>query len=82
MAKRKRYKKEFKLQACKLVVEQGYTQREASERLGPTVWSIGQWIKKYRQSGDLPPEEMTRETSEELKQLREENSQLKLDNEI
>jgi len=33
MAKRKHYTQEFKLQACKLVVEQGYTLRETAERL-------------------------------------------------
>ncbi|NQU25820.1 MAG: transposase [Candidatus Nealsonbacteria bacterium] len=34
MAKKKRYSKEFRLQAAELVVRQGYTQAEASRRLG------------------------------------------------
>ncbi len=47
MGKRKRYNREFQIQACRLVVEQGYSLREASERLGPSTWTIRDWIKKY-----------------------------------
>jgi len=82
MAKRKRYDKEFKLQACKLVVEQGYSLREAAERLGATSWSIRAWIQKFRESGELPPKNKPVASAEELKQLRKENKQLRLENEI
>ena len=53
MAKQRRYDKEFKLAAARLVVEQGYTQTEAAERLGVSAWSIGRWIEKYRATGTL-----------------------------
>jgi transposase-like protein len=53
MKHRKRYTKEFQLRAARLVVEQGYTRGEAAERLGTTTWSIQNWIKKYRASGEL-----------------------------
>jgi len=82
MAKTKRYSRDFKLQACKLVVEQGYSLREAAERLGPTAWSIRHWIKQFRQSGELPPEHEPVVAAEELKQLRKENKDLRLENEI
>ncbi len=54
MAKSKKYNREFQLQACRLVVEQGYSLKEASERLGPCTWTIREWIKKYQAKGDLP----------------------------
>ena len=53
MGEQKRYPKEFQLRAARLVVEQGYSQREVSERLGASTWSIGEWIKKFRASGEL-----------------------------
>ena len=82
MAKSKRYSKDFKLQACKLVIEQGYSLREAAERLGASSWSIGQWIKQFRETGELPPKHQPVASAEELKQLRKENKDLRLENEI
>lgn len=78
----KRYDREFKLEACKLVTEHGYSLREAAERLGTTAWSIRDWIKKFREEGALPPKEQTVDIAEELKQLRKETRQLRLENEI
>ena len=82
MAKRKRYEHGFKLQAARLVVEQGYSLNEAAQRLGVSTWSIRQWIKKFRTSGDLPPEGQPVPDAEELRVLRKENKQLRLENEI
>ena len=78
----KRYDREFKLQACKLVVEQGYSLREAAERLGITNWSIRKWVETFRSEGALPPKDQTVDTAEDLKELRKENKQLRLENEI
>ncbi len=82
MAKHKRYSKDFKLQAARLVTEQGYSFAEAAERLGATAWSIRHWIKKYRQTGELPPEDQTAPDADELKQLRKELKQLRMENDI
>ena len=82
MAQNKRYNKEFKLQAARLVTEQGYSLRDAAERLGVSAWSIRYWIKKFQQSADLPPENQTQPAADELKQLRKENARLKMENDI
>ena len=82
MGKGKRYSREFQLQACKLVVEQGCSLREAAERIGTTAWSLRQWIKKHRADGALPPSEATEDTAAELKQLRKEHKRLQLEVEI
>ena len=82
MSKRKRYNREFQIQACRLVVEQGYSLREASERLGPSSWTIRNWIKKYRENGELPPADQPVPEAEELKRLRKELKQVQLENEI
>lgn len=82
MAQHKHYNKDFKLQASRLVTEQGYSLRDAAQRLGTTAWSIRYWIKNFRLTGELPPEDQTRPTSDELKELRKENARLRMENEI
>ena len=82
MAKYKRYDKEFKLQAARLVTEQGYSLREAGEMLGISAWSIQNWVKRFRQTGMLPAENETQPATEQLKQLRKENAKLRMENDI
>ena len=82
MAKHKRYSKDLKQQAARLVTEQGYSFAEAAERLGATAWSIRYWVQKFRQTGQLPPKEQTQPDADELRQLRKELKQLRMENDI
>ena len=82
MAKSKRYSREFKLEAARLVVEHGYTFKEAAKRLGTTDWSIRQWVNQFRKKGELPPVGTPQPEAEELRRLRKENKRLQLENEI
>jgi transposase-like protein len=82
MAKYRKYSKEFKLQAAKLVTEQGYSCDQAGKRLGTTGWSIRHWIQKFQQTGDLSSEKETQPKIDEIRQLRKENSRLRMENDI
>ncbi len=82
MARSKRYSKDFKLEAARLVVEHGYTFKEAAKRLGATDWSIRQWVHKFRKNGELPPKGTSQPEAEELRRLRKENKRLQMENEI
>ncbi len=82
MGQSKRYSREFKLEATKLIVEQGYTYRHAAEQLGTTSWSLRTWVKKFRESGDLPPANQVVPQAEEMKDLRKQNRQLRVEVEI
>ena len=82
MAKSKRYSKEFKLEAARLVVEHGYSLKEAAQRLGTTGWSIGQWVQKFRSTGELASAGTPQPEVDELRRLRKENKRLQLENEI
>ena len=82
MAKYRKYSKEFKLQAARLVTEQGYSYEQAAKRLGATGWSIRNWVRKFRQTGELPAQNETQPKSDELRQLRKENARLKMENDI
>ena len=82
MAKHKHYSKEFKFQAAQLVTEQGYSLRDAAERLGVSAWSIRYWIKKFQQTAELPAQNQTQPVADELKELRKENARLRMENDI
>jgi transposase len=81
---RKKYSKEFKLDAIDLVLEQGYSLVEASKSLGINTNMLGRWIrehqsdddKAFRGNGKLTPEQL------EIRRLKEENRQLKMEKEI
>ena len=82
MAKYRKYSKEFKLQAAKLVTEQGYSYDKAASRLGTTGFSIRNWVTKFRQTGELLPQGDTQPKADELRQLRKELAHLKMENDI
>ena len=82
--KYKKYDKDFKLEAAKLVTEHGYSYVEAARQLGLEDWAVRGWVKALGKSGDLPPEpeEGAPSVAEDLKELRAENAKLRMENEI
>ena len=82
MAKYRKYSKEFQLQAAKLVTEQGYSYDKAAKRLGTTGFSVRNWVKKFQQTGELPSKAESQPKVDEIRQLRKELAQLKMENEI
>jgi transposase len=74
MTTRKKYSKEFKLDAISLVLEQGYSRTEAAKSLGINANILSRWIKEhqkdegpsFRGNGKLTPEQ------EEIRRLKEE----------
>ena len=82
MSEYKRYSKELKLQAARLVSEQGYSFREVAQRLGVPDSSVRYWLTSLRKKGQLPAKDQTRSVAEELRSLRKENSRLAMENEI
>ena len=82
MAKQNRYSREFKLQAAKLVVENGYTYKEVADRLGATDWSIRQWVANFRKTGQLPLKGASQPEADEFRRLKKEVKRLQMENEI
>lgn len=84
MTSRKKYSKEFKLDAISLVLEQGYSRAEAARSLEINANMLGRWIKEhaaddgkaFRGNGKLTAEQA------EIRRLREENRRLKMEKEI
>ena len=81
---RKQYSKEFKLDAISLVLDQGFSRKEAAASLEINAQMLGRWIKEsrdedgqvFRGNGKLTPEQ------EEIKKLRAQVKQLEMEREI
>lgn len=78
--KRRSYTKEFKEEAVKLITEQGYSYAEAGRNLGVNPNQLSRWKREIEDGeGDIGS---TVSLQAELKRLRKENKQLKLEREI
>lgn len=76
----KKYTKEFKEEAVALVLEQGYSVPEAAKSLGIAVNMLYKWKEKIEAERD--GKTLKEDEREELKRLRKENIQLRMEKEI
>ena len=84
MIVRKKYPKEFKLDAVSLVKEQGYSYSEAARSLGINANMLGRWAKEadvddglaFRGNGKLTPDQ------EELRKFKAQIKRLEMEREI
>jgi len=84
MNARKKYPKEFKLDAISLVLDQGYTRKEAASSLDINANMLGRWIKEqqvddekaFRGNGMLTPEQ------EEIRKLKTQVRKLQMEKDI
>jgi transposase len=84
MTERKKYSKEFKLDAVSLVIDQGYTRVEAARSLGINHSMLGRWVKEqqeedghaFRGNGKLSTEQ------QEIKSLKADVKRLQMERDI
>ncbi len=84
MTTRKRYPKEFKLDAVSLVTDQGYSRAEASRSLGLNANMLCRWVQEeqagdghaFRGNGKLTPDQ------EENRKLKAKVKRLEMEKEI
>ena len=78
---RRRFSREFKLSAVKLVNEQGYSVPEAAKSLGIGPSNVRGWLEKFAgEEGAAPSGEGA--LAAELRRLRKENARLLMEREI
>ena len=84
MSIRKKYTKEFKLDAISLVTEQKYTCAEAAMSLGIHTNILSRWIRELTEKDDSAFRGNGKLTAEqtEIRQLREEVRRLTMEKEI
>jgi len=82
--KRKHYSKQFKVDAVKLVIEQGYNVSEAARNLDIHHSSLRRWKKQLDADGNqaFPGKGHMTTEKEELYRLRKENKRLRMEREI
>jgi transposase len=80
---RRKFTKEFKAGAVRLVLEEGKTVNAVSRDLDLTVSALGSWVKQAQADrGKGKPGALTTVEREELGRLRKENRQLQMERDI
>lgn len=80
----KRYTKEFKVSAVKLVTEQGLKVAKAADDLGISKSALSVWVKQYQQSGMVafPGSGKLLPQDEEIQRLRRELRRAEMERDI
>jgi transposase len=78
---RRRFTREFKLSAVKLVNEQGYSIPEAAKSLGIDPANVRGWVERLSSEAGLAPSGEGA-LKAEIRRLRKENAQLLMEREI
>ena len=81
---RRKFDKDFKSQAVKMVLEDGLTRAEVARRLGVGAPQIFNWVRAHLIDGPeaFPGNGNLRPVEEELRRLRQENKELRLEAEF
>ncbi len=78
-ATRRRFTREFKLEAVRQVIGEGRTQKQVADELGVNANLLGRWIKQLRTdpAQAFPGQGNLKERDKEVEDLRRENARLK-----
>jgi transposase len=81
---RRKFTKEFKQEACRLVVDQGQKCSETAANLGVLEPVLRRWVRQYQKDGVVafPGSGRMLPLEEELRRLERENRRLKMEREI
>ena len=80
---RRDFTNEFKNDAVKLVIEQGYSCSEVSRRLGVNHTNISRWVRAHRDRlEDKSEPRPSQDLEAEVKRLKKENKRLLMEREI
>ncbi|RLB93416.1 MAG: IS3 family transposase, partial [Deltaproteobacteria bacterium] len=82
--KRRKFTPEFKSDAVKLVIENGYTGHEVARRFGIGPSNVTRWVREYRDEYESRNhgEKLRRELEAEIKRLEKEKKRLQMEYEI
>ena len=83
MSSRRVFTREYKLAAIKKIIEQGLTFVEAAREMGISDSALRAWKKEFELNGTLQNQlSQSPSVEAELKRLREENRQLKMERDV
>jgi transposase len=76
---RRRFTEEYKAEAVGFVIDDGRTLVEVARNIGVAEATLGRWVKKARESGEVAERPLNSSEREELERLRSENAQLQME---
>jgi transposase len=79
--KRKKYDREFREGAIRIVEETGKPIAQVARDLGVNEGTLGNWVQRAREAREGRGE-LTRDDYEELKRLRAENAELRMERDV
>jgi len=79
MASRRKFTPEYKGEAVALVVESGRSVKDVAESLGIHENTLGNWITKAKERGDVAEKPLTLSERAELDKLRKDYAQAQMD---
>ena len=84
MATRRRFSREYKVEAVRLVLERGVSVAQAARDLGLHINSLRKWVRDHRADPQdaFPGEGRQKPEAAELTQLRREVARLKMERDI
>ncbi len=84
MGRPSRFPPEFRREAVELVLTSGRTIKEIADSLGISDGTLGNWVRLHRdeEARAADPDGLTESEREELKRLRKEVTDLRIDREI
>ena len=82
--RRRKYDRDFKIQAVKLLLENGKTVEEVAADLGIYHGNLSRWKQEYRRDAEVafPGMGKLKPEDEELRRLKKENEDLRQEREI
>ena len=81
---RPRFNPEFKVESAQLVLDQGYSVREAAEAMGVGISTLDKWVRKLKseRGGELTAGKPITEEQREIAELKRQVKRLELEKEI
>lgn len=76
---RKKYTQEYKDEAVELVISSGRPIAEIARNLGINEGTLANWVNTAKKSGKLKEKPLDTEERAELRELREDNRQLRME---
>ena len=78
MSKNNVYSEEFRIEAAKLVNENGYSLAQASDKLGINKSTLYTWVKKYKKSTPMVAVTASQELRELRKRVKQQDNELQI----
>ena len=79
MATRRRFTQEYKDQAVSLHLDSGRSIAEVAKSIGVHEMTLGKWVKKAREAGQVLDKDLSETERAELERLRKDNAVLRME---